>query len=225
VATASRVGVSDKSLLLTLVFDEIDGRWLAVALKPDKCGNVDTEDWAAFTLQTRPDDKTLSGKLSVVGECASQKAPVTFTRTGDVFPGVQVADPDTQPPRVASPAQGLHGRYHETETDANGAAVPESDSVVRTDCLRTGERCTSYFYNSNLVKSLVFANGKWTQNTEGDSACWVGGTAHAKFTAEYPLPQPPQDPITLLTGHGHTESTGSACTGGDFNEKFVRTGD
>jgi serine/threonine protein kinase, bacterial len=29
----------------------------------------------------------------------------------------------------------------------------------------------------------------------------------------------------LLTGHGHEESTGSACVGGDFDDKFVRTGD
>jgi hypothetical protein len=35
-----------------------------------------------------------------------------------------------------------------------------------------------------------------------------------KATAEYPLPAPPQDPIMLLTGHGHEESTGSACVGG-----------
>jgi hypothetical protein len=29
----------------------------------------------------------------------------------------------------------------------------------------------------------------------------------------------------VLTGHGHMDSTGSACIGGDFDEKFVRTGD
>jgi serine/threonine protein kinase, bacterial len=39
------------------------------------------------------------------------------------------------------------------------------------------------------------------------------------------LPQPPQDPITVLTGHGHDDSTGSACVGGDYDEKLVRTGD
>jgi hypothetical protein len=41
----------------------------------------------------------------------------------------------------------------------------------------------------------------------------------------FPLPAPPQDPITLLSGHGYEESTGSACVGGDFDEKCVRTGD
>jgi serine/threonine-protein kinase len=44
-------------------------------------------------------------------------------------------------------------------------------------------------------------------------------------TTTYPLPAPPQDPITLLTGHGNDESTGSDCVGGDFDDKFVRTGD
>jgi serine/threonine protein kinase, bacterial len=48
---------------------------------------------------------------------------------------------------------------------------------------------------------------------------------HIKLTAEYPLPDPLQDPIPLLTGHGSNVTTGSACTGGDFEDKFERTGD
>jgi serine/threonine-protein kinase len=36
-----------------------------------------------------------------------------------------------------------------------------------------------------------------------------GGPMHVKASAQYSLPQPPQDPITLLTGHGHHEQTGS----------------
>jgi serine/threonine-protein kinase len=46
-----------------------------------------------------------------------------------------------------------------------------------------------------------------------------------KITAEYPLPADLQDPIPVLTGHGQNISTGSACSGGDFEDKFVRTGD
>jgi serine/threonine-protein kinase len=45
-----------------------------------------------------------------------------------------------------------------------------------------------------------------------------------KITTQFPPPAPPQDPITLLTGHGRQEVTG-ACTSSDFDEKFVRTGD
>ena len=29
-----------------------------------------------------------------------------------------------------------------------------------------------------------------------------------RWTAQYPLPQPSQDPITLLTGHGHLDENG-----------------
>ena len=129
-----------------MVLDEIDGRWLAVAVIQQKCGNVDAEIWATYTLQLRA-DKTLSGEQTLAGQCFSQTAPVTFTRTGDVFPGIPVADPDTQPPRVASPAEGLHGRYQDTLTWTSGAAPPETDFGVRTDCLRTGERCISYFHS------------------------------------------------------------------------------
>jgi serine/threonine-protein kinase len=207
-----------------MVLDETDGQWLAVSVLQHKCGDVDTELWATYRLQLRP-DHTLSGEQSAVSQCSSQKAPVTFTRTGDVFPGATVADPSTEPPRVASPAQGLHGRYHQTVTYTNGSKPPELDLVVRTECLRTGDRCMSVFHNPNAMEALVFDRAKWTRDVEGDTACPAGGTAHIKVTEDYPLPQPPQDPITLLTGHGHIESTGTACTGGDVEEKLVRTGD
>jgi hypothetical protein len=84
----------------------------------------------------------------------------------------------------------------------------------------------SYFIDPVTgVQPLVFGNGKWTRSDEYDATCSAGGTSHEKNSGEFPLPQPPQDPITLLTGHGHSESTGSACVGGDYDQKFVRTGD
>jgi hypothetical protein len=58
-----------------------------------------------------------------------------------------------------------------------------------------------------------------------DKACPTGGTTHSTISAQLPLPQPLQDPITLLTGHGRQETSGSACTGGEFDLKFDRTGD
>lgn len=225
VATASRVGVSDKSKLLTMVLDEIDGRWVAVAVLPTKCNNIDKETWAVYTLQSRPDG-TLSGEQRVVADCISQKSPVTFTRTGDVFPGVAVADPNTQPPRVASPAQGLHGRYHDTITFRGRPAAPQQgDPAVGTDCLRAGDRCVSVVHGPEGRQVLIFANGNWTRAEEYDNPCAAGGTTHVKVTGDFPLPQPPQNPITVLTGHGYDGVTGSACTGGDFDETLVRTGD
>jgi hypothetical protein len=155
-------------------------------------------------LQPRPDG-TLAGdypKTASVG--CGLKRTVTFTRTGDVDVN-SLPDPASQPPRVVSPAEALHGRYHDTQTFAGGYKF-EYDYAVRTDCLRTGDRCVSYFHNPDSVVPLVFGAGKWTEDKD------------------YPLPQPRQDPITLLTRHGHQTSTGSACSGGDFDEKFSRTG-
>jgi serine/threonine-protein kinase len=83
----------------------------------------------------------------------------------------------------------------------------------------------SYFHNSDSLAAMVFGSAMWTVNDDADAPCSAGGTSHTKRTAVYPLPAPAQDPITLLTGHGHQESTGSACTSGDFDETIVHTGD
>src|ERR1700739_3163084 len=63
------------------------------------------------------------------------KRAVTFTRTGDVDV-TSLPDPASQPPRVVSPAEALHGRYHDTATSADGDKQ-EYDLAVRTDCVRT----------------------------------------------------------------------------------------
>jgi hypothetical protein len=54
-----------------------------------------------------------------------------------------------------------------------------------------------------------------------------GGQVGVKMTAQYPLSPPPQDPITLLTGHGHLDENGSApCTVNvDFDETYTRISD
>ncbi len=84
----------------------------------------------------------------------------------------------------------------------------------------------SLFHAPDGVVTLVFASEKWTRNEQGTVPCEGGGTAHITLTAQYPLPDQLQDPIPLLTGHGNQNvSTGSACAGGDFDDKFVRTGD
>jgi hypothetical protein len=47
------------------------------------------------------------------------------------------------------------------------------------------------------------------------------------MTAQYLLPQPPKDPITLLNGHGDLDQTWSAAceVSVDFDETFTRIGD
>ena len=222
VATASRTSGSTL-LSSTLVFDDVGGRWLAVATAPGKCSNADAERWEVFSLQPQPDG-ALTGEFSSTSPAGcAYKHTVSFTRTGDARVD-SLDNPASLPARVVSPAEGLRGRYHETFAYTNGSGTDEGDVVVRTDCLRSGDRCMSLFHSANITQALVFANGRWTRTEEFDSPCPDGGTAHAKVTADYPLPQPPEDPIAVLTGHGHQDVTG-ACTGGDYDSKFVRTGD
>jgi serine/threonine-protein kinase len=226
VANASYTGGSGIVLVSNLVFDEIGGSWIAVGLGSTQCNNAPAEVWVVFTLQPQPDG-TLSGETtrSTTNSCSTAKRTVTFTRTGD--PDIsKVPDPAALPPRSASPASALHGRYHEAITYSNGNSAPgQDDVIVRTECLRSGDRCMSLFHAPDGVVPLVFAGGKWTRDDEGTVACNLGGMTQIKITAEYPLPADLQDPIPLLTGQGQNVSTGSACSGGDFEDKFVRTGD
>jgi serine/threonine-protein kinase len=226
VATASYLGGSGIVLVSNLVFDEVGGNWVAVGLGSTQCNDAPAEVWVVFTLQPQPDG-TLSGETtrSTTNSCSAGKRRVTFTRTGD--PDVaKIPDPASLPPRAASPASALHGRYHETITYANGNAAPgQDDLTVRTECLRAGDRCMSLFHAPDGVVPLVFSGGKWTRNDEGTVPCNLGGMVHIKLTAEYPLPDPLQEPIPVLTGNGTNVATGSACSGGDFEDKFERTGD
>jgi serine/threonine-protein kinase len=45
------------------------------------------------------------------------------------------------------------------------------------------------------------------------------------MTLEYPLPQPPQNPITLLSGSGHYAITGDCPFDSDFDSRVERSGD
>ncbi len=226
VATASYLGGSGIVLVSNLVFDQVGGSWIAVGLGSTQCNDAPVEVWAVFTLQPQPDG-TLTGETTrgTTNSCSASKRTVTFTRTGDADTA-KVPDPTGLPPRAVSPASALHGRYHETITYANGNSAPgQDDLTVRTECLRTGDRCMSMFHAPDGVVPLVFAAGTWTRDDVGTVPCNLGGMTQIRITAEYPLPQDLQDPIPELIGHGSNVSTGSACSGGDFEDKFSRTGD
>jgi hypothetical protein len=96
-----------------------------------------------------------------------------------------------------------------------------------TYCLRTGDKCMSLFHAGGSAVTLVYADEKWTRNEQGNTACPDGGTAKVTITAEYPMPGTLDDPISVLTGRGtQTIAPGTACTGGgDFDDRFERTGD
>jgi hypothetical protein len=211
-----------------LVFDNVGGRWLAVAISHMKClGKPDDEAWNVVSLVPQPDGR-LSGEATraTANGCFIRRT-ATFTRKGDTDIA-QLDDPARVNPRKVSPAEALHGRYDSQTTYANGYKTARANYGVRTDCLRTGDRCMSMFIKTNGSKlSYVFANGAWVFNKTYDSTCSVGGTNPSTFTETLPLPQPPQDPITSLIGHGYQAvlSGSGRCPSQAYDQTFTRTGD
>jgi serine/threonine protein kinase len=227
-ATAANISGSGMALLSNMTFDQLGGTWVAVGLASAQCGGDKPEEiWVVLTLQPHPDG-TLSGdsiRASTNSACAAKRT-VKFTRTGDPDPN-KVPDPAVLPPRSVTVADGLRGSYRETTTFVNGNVVPGQVLTANTYCLRTGDRCMSLFHGPDGVVTLMFADDKWTRNEQGTTMCAAGGTAQVTITAEYPLPAQVDDPIALLTGRGsQTVAAGGGCTGGgDFEDKFERTGD
>ena len=223
VATASRRG-GDTTLVSTLVFDDVGGRWFAVGVGSGTCKGAPAQRWQVFTLQPRSDGTLVGEYSSTASNACVSKRDVTFTRTADVDV-TSLPDPTTQGPRVVSPAEALHGRYRHTLLGAETSSAPGNDFAVHTDCLRTGDRCMSYFHSPEGALPLVFDKGSWSLDFETDGECPQGGTSHVKGITHFPLPAPPQDPILRLAGRGHQEETGTSCVGGAREEEFVRTGD
>jgi serine/threonine-protein kinase len=224
VATATKVGGSQTGTA-TMVLDETGGQWTTVSATPGRCQNAPTELWESMSLQPRP-GRSLQGEFVVrsAAGCARTQQ-VMFTRTGELEVGVSVADPSTQPPPVVSPAQALHGQYRETDTYAEGTRTAEVEFDVQSFCLRTGQRCMSYWQNSTDSKVLVFTPDTWVlATTSSDSTCQNGGRSHRDISLHYPLPQPPQDPINLLTGRGHYTVTGDCPFTSDFDSRAQRIG-
>jgi serine/threonine-protein kinase len=228
VATGAILSNGGISLVSNLTFDQLGGMWVAVALASAPCGTpTPVEMWVVYTLQPQPDG-TLSGesiRASTNSGCAAKRS-LKFTRTGDPDAN-KVPDPSVLPPRTATVADALRGSYRETTTFSNGNVVSGKVLTANTYCLRTGGRCLSLFHASDGVVTLIYATDKWTRNEQGTVMCGGGGTSQMTITAEYPLPAQMDDPIALLTGHGtQTIAAGGACNGGgDFNDKFERTGD
>ncbi len=226
VATASR-STGALAHPTSLVFDNINGRWISVTLDTAKCKKQDVENWNYVYLTQRPDGTMAGEWIEDSIDCYSKRG-VTFTRTGDTdIAGL--SDPASLSARVASPAQALHGLYHSKFTITSRPVKPaDEDFSVDTICLRAGDRCLSRFVLTDgtaRFELFIYANGAWTRNSEYDSNCPAGGTTHIKMSGVFPLPKPLQDPITSLSGHGLKDESGSACKGGDYDQVFTRTGD
>ena len=170
VATASRRS-GDETIRSTLVFDEVGGHWVAVGTTSiTTCKGASVETWGTITLELQPDGKLSGEYLEVSARGCGHKRTVTFIRTGDAH-AAGLPDPAGQAPRVVSPAEALHGRYHYTSTYDDGEKE-ESNFVVRTDCLRSGERCMSFFHNPDgEFIALVFANRTWARDSQRDAPC------------------------------------------------------
>jgi serine/threonine-protein kinase len=224
VAAASRLS-GDSTFAQNVEFDEVGGIWFSVTLAAQQCrDNAGAESWQVFKLQPRPDGTLTGDWTATASNSCSAKHTVTFTRTGDVDLD-SLPDPTTLSPRVVSPAEALYGRYHQARTFTNGQRQ-ETDFFVATDCLRTGDRCMSFFHTpAGLVEPLVFADGAWTFGTDMADTCPGYGPMRVRKSGEYPLPQPLQNPITLLTGHGNQEQTAPCPVTIEFDETFTRTGD
>jgi hypothetical protein len=217
-----------------VVFDDLGGRWLAVTTSPgaahqDKDGpkcNGAGEWFEVVSLQPRPDG-SISGEWLSENESliCYHKRILNFTRTGDTDISA-LPDPAGQPPRVVSPAEALHGTYHFTYSGVR--ANEPTDFTVQTECLRTGDRCISYFFNvpKSEADPFEFENAQWTQNSVSSVDCPSGGSFTVRDTSGFPLPQPPQDPIGKLVGHGRRDNlTPTNCSAGGFDITIVRTGD
>jgi predicted Ser/Thr protein kinase len=228
-ATAANISEGGVALVSNLTFDQLGGTWVAVGLASALCGGDKPDEiWVIYTLKPQPDG-TLTGETirdSTNSACAAKRT-VKFTRTGDADPN-KVADPAVLPTRATSPADVLRGRYRETTTFTNATMAPPPRVLTAdTYCLRTGDRCMSLFHGPDGAVTLMYANDKWTRNEQGTTNCGGGGTAQITVNAEYPMPTQIEDPLALLTGNGTlVVAPGGACTGGgEFEDRFERTGD
>ena len=223
VTTLSIIG--NATFAYKFILDEIDGQWVGVATGTWTCTGEQAEVWAMISLKLESQE-SLDGQLTLISAsptACQSKRTISLKRTGDIGPSDNVADPRGIPARVVSPAAALRGRYHNVRVFPR--SKQEYDYEALTACLRTGDKCVTYFHDAKSGVSLLFANDEWKQNETWDGPCPSGGTSHVTVTATFALPEPQQDPITLLSGKGRQEETGSNCVSNDFDARFERTGD
>jgi hypothetical protein len=219
----------------TRIFDQIGSRWVYTGREDQACEpspgvKLQGTAWWWIVLEPKPDG-TMSGTSSyvtTVGGCNSRQM-ITVHGAGDPDPKIHVPSPDGQPPRVVSPAAALHGQYTYTESYAPTHQVFEPDHMAAdTECLRTGDACVTTMLapNGSKIMVMTFADGRWTEVVSSPRDCSDGsGVAQQTTTRDFPLPDPPQDPIPLLTGQIKQDITGACAANFVLDAKFERTGD
>lgn len=95
--------------------------------------------WMTYSLEPKPDGVVAGTRWEIfANETCMGSRTVTMKRTGDANPAVAVADPEGTPPRTASPAAGLHGRYRFEFVDrATGETTSDVFYDVDTSCLHS----------------------------------------------------------------------------------------
>ncbi len=226
------------TLARQLIFDDLGGQWIAVGTASSTSPAISAgliagceqglspETWETLLLQPQPDG-TLTGQYEVTNSnnCNSTRT-VTMKRTGDVDT-TTLDDPTKLPTRIPSPAQGFTGHYRYTYSSALGSR--DVDGYVRTDCLRTGDRCMSYFSEPRSSEPFVFADGRWTLHYAGPVNCGSadGPRVQIDRNAELELPEPTSDPIEMIDGQGQEQVASGPCMRptSNYNLRFTRTGD
>jgi hypothetical protein len=218
-----------------LTLDEFGGEWHSVDTAPSasfamsaglRAGceqGLSPEVWETLMLQPRPDGK-LVGQYEVIdaNNCDTSRT-VNLTKTGAV--DASTGGPAAVPPRKSSPAMGFRGRYRYTHIVSSH--LSDVEGTVQTHCLRSGERCMSYFYEPESSEPFVFEDGRWNLHYSAPVDCQAADLrVRVDRAAELALPQPTDDPIDVLEGNGHEQVLGGPCSGqSNFQLRFERIGD
>lgn len=220
-----------------LILDGVDNQWVSVHVAPSsspaisvgmKAGceqGLSAETWETLSLTPQPDG-TLTGSYEATNSnnCNTSRT-ITLRRTGEVGK-TDIPDLNSLPARTSTSASGFRGHYRYTY---RSYASRDVDGYVRTNCLRTGDRCMSYFVEPGSAEPFVFADGHWTLHYNAPVSCGGpdGPRVRIERDATLDLPQPTADPIDVVIGRGDEGVADSACSipRQSYTLRFQRIGD
>jgi hypothetical protein len=223
----------------SLIFDDVAGQWISVATAPSASPQISKglnagceqglspEVWETVSLQSQPNG-TFTGRYEVTdaNNCNTSRT-INLTRKGDLDLST-VDDPSVLPALKPSAAAGFRGQYRYQYRSEGDDDPHEVVGSVQTRCLRTVERCMSYFSEPRSAEPFVFADGQWILRYHAPVSCGsaAGPRVTIDRTATLDLPSPASDPIDLLAGRGHEEIASDQCTvNNDFDLRFERISD
>ncbi|CAN5588485.1 hypothetical protein BH09ACT8_BH09ACT8_63440 [soil metagenome] len=230
----------------TVVLDYVDGGWQMAAPNTFSCSDGSTSPGVVAWFVKPGPDRSLVGTYyathAVGVDCVSaMQAPMTLNRVGDVDHGVPVADPHAVTALSASAPDGLRGRYRQVNTYRGQGAPPSNDEIelqakavdMMTMCVRNTEQCwalaTANYDGKTVQWPMAFANGVWSVGRRASHGedCPNQSTTEMVMHSDYPMPQPPLNPVPKLTGTESFDfhSPNTPCAGAfDYDSVLERTG-